>query len=448
MSVIVDRSLLSSDDKQNIVKNLTIGLNKGKKGKYVELVQCYIVDEAFVRLPLHYAVNVLDKTNDDINHFRKDVEFTATLRPKQKELIDEGIYRLSEQRAFSLIASTGSGKTVMGVWYACRLSCVTCILIDRQPLIEQWINTITKFTNGTYWVVDNDPPEDIPNFIICMNLRTSKIPDYIKKEVSLLIIDEAHKFCTKKNMMRILEFNPIYLIAMTATPGRSDNGYEMMHLLSGNDYVKYSSNKPIKVIKVNTPFKWSRKVNAATGEIDWTLIDSELHYLPARNNMLLNLIEENRDKKIMILSGRSDHVTMVYDALTYYGVKCDYMTGNKKSYSDSDVLVGTCSKIGTGFDESTFCPDFDGYHIDMVVIYNSYKSLIQLEQNIGRSRAEFPTIYHFVDKDGIITNHWREMRKFYEDENSSVRATLYMMNGEEGDWIWPYNEEKEWILEE
>lgn len=449
----MNRSVLSNNTKIKIAKELTVSIEKGKKGKNVEQVQCYLANSDIVKIPLHYAVNVLNHTNDDINYFRKDVTFSGELRSHQKELLDAGLERLAEQRAFSLIASPGAGKTVMGIWYAARLSCVTCILIDRQTLVDQWIGTITKFTKGSYWVVDDEPfkcsegetEENIPNFIICMNLRTQKIPDYIRKEVALLIIDEAHKFCTKKNFTRIMEFSPIYLIAMTATPGRADNGYELMHKLSGNDYVRYSSNKPVEVVRVNTPFTWSREVNPSNGEIDWPLIETELHYSIERNNMLLDLIKKNSEKKIMIFSGRKDHVSMLYETLNYYDIKCDYMTGNKKSYIDSDVLVGTSSKIGTGFDEATFCPNFSGKHIDMIIIFNSYKSLIQLEQNIGRSRADFPVIYHFVDKDSIIYNHWLALRKFYLDESSAVKASLSTLQGEEGEWVWPYNVDGEWV---
>lgn len=449
MSVLVDRTTLTNTEKLKINSELTVMIEKGSgKHKNTKLVQCYLTTPDMVRIPLHYAVNVLDKTNDDIDHFRPQLEFTGTLRDDQIDIVNAGLDKLAGERAFTLIASTGKGKTVMGAWYACRLKCITCVLIDRANLIVQWQGTASTYTNCKVWTVgEGPPPDELPDFIICMNLRTEKIPEYICKHISLLIIDEAHKFCTQKNFERIMGFNPIYIISMTATPNRPDGAFKIMNHFSGTYERKYASNKKINVYRINTPLEYSRVVQEKTGEIDWSIIEEELHFHPERNTLLLNLVMGNLHRKIMIFSGRVEHVDMVVKALRHYGVKCDYMTGSKKTYSDSNVLVGTTSKLGTGFDEATFCSDFSGTNINMIIIYNSYKSLIQLEQNIGRSRDEFPDIFHIVDKDSIIYRHWLELRKFYIDPDCSVRATLHTVEVT-GDSIWPYNFEGEWVLDE
>ena len=449
MSVLVERDRLTKDVKMKINRDLTISIEKGK-GKHAktDFLQCYLTTPTTVRLPLNYAVNVLDCTNDDLNHFRPQLKFTGELRGEQPDIIENGLNKLAQERSFTLIASTGIGKTVVGAWFSCRLGCITCVLIDRTNLIVQWKGTASKFTNSKVWVVGEEPPpeegEQLPEFIVCMNMRINKIPEYIRRQISLLIIDEAHKFCTKNKFDCMMYFNPIYVISMTATPNRTDGAFEIIHKLSGVPEKKYASNKRINVYRIDTPLEYSRVTNVKTGELDWTVIDEELHFHPDRNSMLINLILNNLHRKIMVFSGRVAHVDLLMKALEYHNVKCDYMSGSKKTYSDSNVLVGTTSKMGTGFDEAAFCQDFGGKLIDMIIIFNSYKSLIQLEQNIGRSRADFPDVYHFVDKDSIIYRQWLELRGFYLDPECSVRANINTITVESNS-TWPFDFMGEWL---
>lgn len=463
MSVLINRTDLSMDQKQAINKNLSIIIEKGTRNKKIfNTIQCWITTPQTVRIPLYYSVEFLNQTNDKLNHFRPEVSFTGDLYSYQKDLTQQGVERLAKYRSFTLIASPGAGKTVMGVWYGCRLGCVTCILIDGTSLMKQWKDTIKNNTNGSCWVVgEGDLPEKTPDFIICMILRVEKIPENIRKDISLLIIDEAHAFCTKIRFERIMLFNPIYLISMTATPNKKDGSFEIIHRFSGDYHVTYSSDKPVKVNYINTPFEYSRVmqmktvINEHTGaedtyeldNLDWSIIDEELHFLPERNEILLNLIMKSLHKKILVLSGRKLHVDLLVSTLKHYDVECAKMSGSDKTYSDSNVLIGTVSKIGKGFDEKMFCPDFSGKRIDMVIIFKSYKSLIQLEQNIGRSRADFPEIWHFRDKDSIITSHFRELKKFYLDPTSKIKATVTEAKIIMDDKIkWPYDINGEWIL--
>jgi superfamily II DNA or RNA helicase len=446
MSVIVDRFSLTDDQKKQIHKELTIILEKGR-GKYerAQIVQLYHTTPETVAIPLYYALNVLDKDNDDVEHPRPNIDFTKELRDYQKPIVNKCITKFTEYRSATLIASTGAGKTVIGTYFGHKLRCVTCILIDSLPLIESWSKTISTFTKSKCWIVDNDPPEEIPDYIICMEKRIPKIPDNIAKAVGLVIVDEAHCFCTAKRVNQLLYFNPKYIISMTATPNRTDGGFEIINKLSGADYVEYSSNKKIQVYRINTPLTFNREYGN-DGEVLWHPINKELHFSPVRNKMLLNLIMANKHRKILIFTGLVEHGEMLCKAFTSMGIEHDYMFGGKKKrYRDSNVLIGTPGKIGKGFDEKMFCEDFNGRLIDMVVVYNSYKSLIQLEQNIGRSRSDFPEIYHFVDADGIIYRHWLELRKFYRDPKSKIKAdiSLYKVGDE---YEWPFDLNKWWSI--
>jgi superfamily II DNA or RNA helicase len=133
--------------------------------------------------------------------------------------------------------------------------------------------------------------------------------------------------------------------------------------------------------------------------------------------MIIDLVERNVNHKIMILTWNKNHAYFLSKTLNERGTSSDVLAGNKSTYKDSRVLVGTISKIGTGFDEAMACPDWSGERSNMLILTGSTKSLSGLEQITGRVfRAEFPTIIDLVDDNRICKSHCTQRRKWYEDE--------------------------------
>jgi len=105
------------------------------------------------------------------------------------------------------------------------------------------------------------------------------------------------------------------------------------------------------------------------------------------------------------------------------GESVDSMAGTKSTYSDSRILVGTISKIGTGFDEKTACPNFNGVRINMLILCTSIKKASLLEQSIGRVfRAEMPVVIDLVDDNPILKRHWKERQKWYISRNGTIKT--------------------------
>ena len=107
--------------------------------------------------------------------------------------------------------------------------------------------------------------------------------------------------------------------------------------------------------------------------------------------------------------------------LSSLNVKTDFMMGTKKTYSDSQVLIGTVSKVGTGFDEKSMCPDFGGKRSDLLIYCSSTKKAGLMEQNVGRvMRAECPSVIHLVDDNPSIKRHWTESKKWYVSRGATI----------------------------
>lgn len=157
-----------------------------------------------------------------------------------------------------------------------------------------------------------------------------------------------------------------------------------------------------------------------------------------RNQIILGLVTANTNREILILTSLRDHATLLYNALQKIGIPSDYLCGIKRGYTDSVVLVGTISKIGTGFDPATSCPTYAGHPFDLLILACSIKKYSMLIQNIGRVfRADFPTVMHLVDNDDIYKSHWYKSRKWYIARGGTI--TDHNIENKEAPTIDPAN---------
>jgi superfamily II DNA or RNA helicase len=159
------------------------------------------------------------------------------------------------------------------------------------------------------------------------------------------------------------------------------------------------------------------------GVLDWSDFTLKQAISEERNDQVLGLIKAHPDYKILILTWRSErHVLPLFKYLKSHGIDCDYMSGTKKTYRDSRVLVGTIQKIGTGFDEKAACENFNGMRINMLIKLGSTASSELLEQVAGRAfRAEFPVIVDFVDDHPLSEKHFTKVADpWYKSRNGKI----------------------------
>jgi len=141
--------------------------------------------------------------------------------------------------------------------------------------------------------------------------------------------------------------------------------------------------------------------------VEWHPLAKSLAFNDERNRMIIAMTLKNPTHKIVILTGYVNHTKLLHKTLEDLGESVDYLCGNKKNYKNSRVLIGTIDKIGTGFDEESFCDDFNDVKINLGILAHSIASKKLLEQSVGRVfRASFPNIFHLVDDDNTIQRHW------------------------------------------
>jgi len=241
--------------------------------------------------------------------------------------------------------------------------------------------------------------------------------------VGILIVDEVHTFYTEKRIRALLAVRPRYVIPMSATPEREDGRHLIVEFLAGTTYVTVPG-RDFRVRQIRTGFEPTFQLDRDGTPIWTTLVDS-LVGSAMRNDLIADVVAalvKEEKRKPLVLTARLEHSEVLGKLISErLGKPVSVFQGNLKTYEDSDVLIGTSQKLGTGFDEKAFVGS-DVRRIDTVVITFSLQSLALLQQLIGRGfrTNETPLVVQFRDINGMTEKHARKLVKFYRSLGMEV----------------------------
>lgn len=443
MACSVPKSILSNDQ-IDIIKTALCLQPKHKENKYnrkkvPDPIIFFDVVGDNIELPCMFASSLLQTIpNSNIQYPTTSSEFLGTLREHQISVEEEAWMQLQKYGSSTLGLYPGFGKTILGASLSSRAKLITCVLVNREILLNQWKNTFETFTNAKVWIVGEKNPPPVCDVIICMDTRWMNIPKAMRDAIGFLIIDEAHSFCTPTHVRCLLAFHPKFVLIESATLPRDDEMEVMCHAIAGKHGITRESDKPFSVMKIITNITPVRKKDRFGG-VNWTALVENTLMNEQRNRLILDLVLANTTFKILILTSLKAHAMLLHESIDKIGIPCDYLCGTKRGYKDSTVLIGTTSKIGTGFDPATSCPSYSGRPFDLLLLVCSIQKYSALVQNIGRIfRSEFPTIMHFVDNDNIYKNHWYKARRWYLSHGGNItehQINLKSITNTQNEWI-------------
>lgn len=406
------------------------------KGPTKEPIEFYISTTEYIDLPMAFAAALTQQLpNRNLKHYKLSKEELAfkkdcSLYPKQVEVGKTALEYLNNYGGVHLGLYTGFGKTIMSTWLSCQLGYLTLVFMNRTPLIKQWKKSYTDFTNAKIWVVgEKFPPVSDGNYIsviLCMNGRFHNIPQQLVNLIGTVIVDESHNFCTKGNVNCLLGTKPRYFISCSATLKRDDGMENMITSIIGNkNEIHRHYSEPFNFYEYKTGISVSIHKNSQ-GTTDFSRLITDLCECQERNKIITDLILQEKDKKILVLTGRVNHCKRLFEILKEKNENVDFLAGKKNLYNDSRVLLGTYDKIGEGFDEANFCDDYKGIRLNMLILCTTFKSIKRLTQTCGRVfRAQMPTIYDMVDEIKLAKTHFSKRKKWYKERNGLYhRITL------------------------
>jgi superfamily II DNA or RNA helicase len=440
MAVCIPNDVIDVEKSTFLVDNLTF------KGKYnvfsgygndsekQEYVSCYktvdINGKKYLIVPYFFGLFFSSKFKLPIFYNRtgmsrdrciqREYNFKGTLRDYQYPLVCNLTNNLNVYKATLLKANPGAGKTVMACFITCHYKLVTLIVICFRFQHQQFVKTYEDLTDAKVCRVDElkDNDETDYDVYVCMITSLHKLPERARRKMGFLVVDEFHLMYTQNRVTKLLDIDTVFLLGLTATPdGGSGNLHEIHKAFFGPSRVIKKFDGSFNVYMINTLIDPTYEITKRGGP-SWSVYQKSLFYNKQRNDFIVHTIVNNPSKKCLILTSEKDHVKLLHSSLLENGVRASTFYGTDKSYQDNDVLIGTVSKMGTAFDEETFCSTFLEKRLELLFYVSSYKNLTTIEQTCGRVlRACQPSIIYLRDNGGIASSHWKSFKKWSKELN-------------------------------
>lgn len=353
------------------------------------------------------------------------------LRPDQARVMD-GINELVDgqdgpcKHAFCHIY-TGFGKTVIGTDFALSKKLPTLIIVNTDAIRQGWINTFLDqgLTMGKELHVASGSTLGKHDVLI-MSIQLAVRNNFTREEYAhygTVIVDEADVMCTQLSVYEMVKMYPRYMIGMSATVIRQDGLHKVLDIFWGSRakwiirLKTFDEKISMKMVILNTGLYVESRRNMRNA-LDWTAMGGDIAIMDERNEMIKNLCLIHRDKKILILCNRTEHVTLLESMLREAGEDVTSYYGKDKSYNDANVLVATNKKASRGFDDKQVSQSYDGVRFNMIILT---MTMNQADQAIGRGlRGNSLLLYVMTDDNPTMKKHAQKMKDSYLKKGATV----------------------------
>jgi len=352
----------------------------------------------------------------------KPIKTNIKLRDYQYGIIEE--INPQENHEGILRCDTGWGKTVLALLIAEACQTRTLIIVPRLHLLEQFTDSVRKFTGREPGVIQGNT-EDIRDITIAslQTLRRRNTHGKLRGQFGLVIVDEAHQSVPIATRRVIQSFNPRFLYGLTATARRTDEQSEAIRFTFGPTLCdrKLEKHKPsVEFLEFHGRIPVWEYAEMITNQIE--------NY--DRNQLIVNRIKEEvgKGRRVLVLTKRIDHYKHLASRLATETPKLQLETvnssSNKKALakqiedlrsgaSGFDCLLGTYSMLSTGLDIP---------RLDTLAIVGDLKSDVLTEQSAGRILRLFegkknPKIIDVWDKaNPILKRQGYARQQFYREQ--------------------------------
>jgi superfamily II DNA or RNA helicase len=413
MSILTNIESLSFQKRQNISKDLELKIENKFAGEPRYVYPFEIVDDNIV-LPFAYAAQKVKLKRPDRDSFPKmAVKFDGVIREEQTSIIRESQSILSSTGSVMISCYTGCGKTCCSIKLACTVGFKTLVVVNKLVLMKQWKESIMKFCpKANVQILTTKSKKTEADFYIMNAQNIEKMGTSFFADIGLVIVDEAHLIMAETLSKSLQYVFPRYLIGLTATPYRPDGLNILLELYFGKQKVIRELHREHKVYKVTTEFKPTVEY-AVNGRVNWgTILDSQAQDV-GRNDIILKIIRHFKDRNFLVLVKRIAQGEYLQQKLLELGEDVTSLLGSNQEFEvTSRILIGTTSKVGTGFDH----PKLD----TLLLATDVEEYFIQFLGRVFRTKDSVPFIFDLVDNYSILNKHWNTRRKVYQDHGGTI----------------------------
>ncbi|MFW2580557.1 TOTE conflict system archaeo-eukaryotic primase domain-containing protein [Aliarcobacter butzleri] len=334
---------------------------------------------------------------------------TFNLRPEQNEAIKE----IKKSDYSICVAPPGFGKTLLGAKIFEIRACTTLIVVNKNMLLNQWIERFVDYFGYNKKDIGylGKGFNKLNGQIDVATMQSLKNDPKIIENYSFVIVDECHHIPALTFEQIIKSFKGKYILGLSATPNRKDELQPILFQQLGEISYEYKKKKTHtnKLQIIRTEFI-SQADNYAT-------IINELCIDEDRNNLIVDIIKKNIDRKILLLTDRIEHINVLEKLLQKENIDYISVHGslNKKEQVENMNLVKTKSLILAT--TSYFGEGIDFPHLNTILFatpISYYGRLIQYLGRIGRGNQECLAIDFLDSKNAMLNSAYKKRLEGYK----------------------------------
>lgn len=376
-------------------------------------------DEKYLKLPRGVIYKVLKLFEENrIKYILEDKKYfeeievkkiTFTLRPEQEESIQNIL-----KTDFSIcVAPPGFGKTLIGAKMTELRACTTLVIVNKNMLLSQWIERFVDYFGYDKKEIGylGKGKNKLTGIIDIATMQSLKNAPELIDDYSFVIVDECHHIPAVTFEQIIKQFHGKYVLGLSATPKRKDGLDPILFQQLGDISYEYKKKRTItnnlKVIR--TEF---------TCEADnYAALINELCANKIRNDIILEQILTNSQRKILVLSDRIEHLNILESMLFEEGLDfvCIHGSMNKKEQNEKmlqvkekNLVLATTSYFGEGIDFP---------HLNTIIFatpISYYGRLIQYLGRVGRDGQECLAIDFLDSKNAMLNSAYKKRLEGYK----------------------------------
>ena len=308
----------------------------------------------------------------------------------------------------------GWGKTICAINMAISIGFRTLVIVNKIVLMKQWEESILNFCPKA--IVHRLTSQSIkkPGDFYIMNAQNiEKKGKSFFSDIGCCIVDENHLIMAETLSRSLQYIFPRYLIGLSATPYRHDGLDILLKLYFGKHKIIRTLYRKHLVYKINTGFtpKIERNIQ---GRVNWGSILDQQANCTSRNNLIVDIIKKYDKRNFLVLIKRISQGKYLIEQLEKRNIHVTNLIGNNQEFeSTARVLIGTCQKVGTGFNH----PKLD----TLILAADIQQYFIQYLGRIFRVKKGEPMVFDLVDNNNILKKHYSTREKVYKKHGGIIK---------------------------
>jgi len=435
---VIQKSSLSTDQLAALKYDLTISpkeshvMKIAKKSNNDNTILVYRENEQKIYIPRIYGIQHYgEPASSNLSQgLDIDVSFTQTLRDYQEKIIN--VYmnhiRLGEEGGGGgggiLEVPCGAGKTIMALNICSRIKKKTLILVHKEFLMNQWIDRIRDFIPSARVGKIQGKIFDIENKDIVIGMIQTMYdrpyPPNTFASFGLTISDEVHRVGSEEFSKTLLKVVTPYMLGISATVDRKDGLTKLLYMFIGPKIYSETRNNDdgvqVRAIQFDdSDEKYREEQRDFRGNIKYsTMINQISDFEPRKmflTRVLKDLIMENSEKQIMVLSHKRDLLDYLETEINAIGFATvgQYVGGMKpaalQESEGKQIVLATYAMAAEALDIKS---------LNTLVMVSPKTDIIQSVGRILRTRNDGKIIVDIVDSHEVFQNQWKKRRAFYK----------------------------------